>query len=239
MKQIYIYATIFTLLLISGCIKTNSYHGTSALNIVNAVNYSDPMVTNFSKNGVKGTPSSILKYYSTANQIAYGNSWESGSYIGETFLSISQISDTTNVLWNGEINLEVGSIHSLFFCGDTATIDTFFTTDIIPYYRAADSLSGIRFVNLVKGSLPMSVNIQGNSPSLTEFNNLGYKQMSIFKPYNFNSSGPGSYSFEIRDQNSDSILTVFSWSNTLQQSNTVFITGSSSLGINAYQLNNF
>jgi len=143
------------------------------------------------------------------------------------------------VLWNGEINLKAGSIHSLFFCGDTTSVDTLFTTDIIPYYRVTDSLSGIRFVNLVKGSLPMSINIQGNLSSQAEFDNLGYKEMSNFKSYNVNGSGPGSYNFEIRDQNSDSILTVFSWSYTLEQCNTVFITGSSTIGINAYQLNNF
>lgn len=239
MRVIYFFFFFSASLISGGCVKTNSPQGSAALNIVNAINYSDPIVTNFTQINSKSPEGPALQYFATANQIGYCSSWESGSYVGPTFLSISQISDTLAYLWSGELNLNPGGIYSLFFCGDTTSVDTLLTSDKVPYYSISDSSAGIRFVNLVKGSLPMSVNMQGNLPSQFEFSSLGYKEMSNFKPYNANSSGPGSYAFEIRDQNSDSLLAVYYWSYILQRNNTVFIAGSRDLGINAYQLNNF
>jgi hypothetical protein len=230
-------------ILAMGCIKTNSAQGSAALNIVNAVNSSTPIVTNFTPLNAKGQFTSTLQYYLTANQISSGSSYESGSYVGATWLSVSQISDTAVTLWSGELILPQGSIHSLFFCGDTTAIDTLLTTDLIPYYPNSDSVSGVRFVNLVKGSGPMSVDIQGNPPMQYEFSGLGYKQMSTFKAYNVSSGGPGSYTFEIRDQDTDSLLTTFAWRYTLEKSNTIVIEGSENPNtttlVEAFQTNNF
>jgi hypothetical protein len=214
----------------------------SALNIINVINGSNPIVTDFTNTGAKGqtTP---LQYYSQMNQIGYLASWESGSYIGPTSLSISQITDTSVVLFSGEFDLRNGSIHSFFLCGDTSHLDTLFTTDIIPYYVPSDTVAGVRFVNLAQNSQTMSINLQGNPPNLTEFSLLGYRQISLFKSYSANSNIPGYYTFEIRDQSSDSLLFTYTWNYTVFRNQTIVIAGSEVPGspypISVFQINNY
>src|SRR6202035_4283604 len=180
----------------------------------------------------QGLTTTPLQFYASANQIPYSGFWESGSHVGSVSLSLSQISDTMTALWSGKLNLQLESIHTLFLFGDTTAVDTVLTTDVIPYYSGLDSVAGVRFINLYSGSLPMSINIQGNPGTQTEFNNLGYKQITAFKSYNANSSVPGNYTFEIRDQTSDSVLTTYVWNYNFQKNNTIVISGPVSGGLN-------
>jgi hypothetical protein len=212
--------------LVVSCVKTNGLSGSAALNIVNAVNLSNPLVTNFTPLNPKGGAENPLQYYATANQIGFAGSYESGSYPGIVDLSLSQIDDTSIDLWQGQLNLPSGSIHTLFFAGDTLSMDTLLSTDLIPYYPAGDSVAGLRFVNLVQNGLAISVNIQGNPPTQTEFSDLGFKQISAFKQYSANSNIPGYYTFEIRYQLSDSLLSVFTWNYAIFKNQTVVIAGS-------------
>ena len=192
------------------CIKTTGAPGSAALTMVNAINNSNPIVTNFTTLNSKGVPLEALQFYNTANSISLGSSYESGSYTGNTYLSISQITDTTFTLWTGEFDLPIGSIHTLFFCGDTTSVDTLFTTDIIPSYPFSDSVMGIRFVNLSKGSNPFSVNLEGNSNG-SEVTSMAYKGISGFKQYTNNSSTID-YLFVIRDAATGDSLTQFDFS---------------------------
>jgi hypothetical protein len=227
-----------------GCAKFNP-SGSAALTIVNAIDSNSYIITNFEPIGPKGTLNS-LQYFATANQISYGNSWESGNYVDSVSLSIFQNTDTVSALWSGSFNIRTGSIHTLFLSGDTLAIDTLFTTDIIPYYPFTDSLAGVRIINLSKGSLPMSVDIQGNPPTQYEFSNLGYQQSSTFKQYPASSNSnlaQNGITFEIRDQASGTLLTTIAWSYTIFKNNTIVIAGSenpnSNTPIQAFQVNNF
>jgi hypothetical protein len=237
-KNIISVAMVGMLMVMPSCIKTNGATGTSAFNIVNAINNSNPIVTNFTPLNGKELPMEPLQFYSSANSISWGSSSEA-SYIGNTYLSVSQISDTTTALWTGEFELVNGSIHTLFFYGDTTSVDTLYTTDVVPYYTPLDSVAGIRFVNLVLNSQPMSVNLQGNRPSQFEFNNLSFKSVSAFKAYSANSNAPNVYTFEIRNQANDSLLTTYYWGWTFERNNTIYISGSNVIGISAFQMNNY
>lgn len=225
--------------LFCGCLKVSDKPGSSALNIVNAITYCNPIVTNFTQTNGKGQFISALQSYSTANQIPFTGYWESGSYTGSTQISISQITDTSQTIWSGRLTLPVGRIQSLYFCGDTTQVDTLLTIDQIPSYLPADSLAGLRIVNLLHGSLPLTINVSGNSPTQAEFSNLAYKGFTNFKAYVANSNVPGFYSFEVRDQATDSLLGTFTWSYAMQKSNTVVLCGSQSTGLITFQMNNF
>jgi hypothetical protein len=227
-----------------GCIKSSAISGSASLNLINALDSSTALVTNFQPLGSKGNFVQQLQYYATANQIPYGASWESGSYVGSVTLSLSDFSDTLHTLWSGTLDLPDGSIHSLFISGDTSAIDTLLTTDIIPFYPISDSVAGVRFINLSKGSLSMSVNLQGNLPSQTEFANLAYRQISEFKQYMANSNASGSYTFEIRDQATGNLLCpAFQWTYTVLKNNTIVIAGSenpnATTPIMVFQVNDF
>ena len=245
MGKIKIYSVLFILMAGSlACRKTvGLLTGTSSLTIVNAVNGSNPLVTDFAALNGKGVIEATLQYFSTANEIPYMSFWQSGSYIGPTSLSLCQISDTLAFLWSGTLTLPVGSLHTLYLCGDTSHIDTAFEIDMIPYYPNSDSVAGVRFINLTSGSQPMSVNIQGNPPTQTEFSNLSYKQPANFKTYIANSNAPGFYNFEIRDIATDSLLTTYTWNYTLFENQTIVIAGSENSNSNypiiAFTVNNY
>lgn len=226
-----------------GCIKTMDTSGSSAFNIVNAINGNNSILTNFQPIGPKGIFASPLQYYASANQIGYGSSWESGSYADSVSLSLFQYPDTGSIVWRGTFNFQRGSIHTLFLSGDTTSVDTLLSTDLIPYYPVSDSVAGIRIVNLIWGSQPLSVNLAGNLPTQTEFSPIGYRQISGFNQYSANSTAGGSYSFEIRDQASDSLLTTYQWSYTLFKNQTLVIIGSENVNlpqpIQVVAMNNF
>jgi hypothetical protein len=225
------------------CTKFNS-SGSAALSIVNAIDSNSYLITDFEPGGTKGNSGALLQYFATANQIFNGSSWESGSFVGSLSISLFQGTDTVNSLWSGTFNLAPGSIHTLFLSGDTVSVDTLFTTDLIPYYASIDSVAGVRFVNLSRGSLPISVDLQGSSPTQYEFSNLTYRQISGFKQYTAGSNAPpAGYTFEIRDQQSGNLLTTISWSYSLFKNNTIVVGGSenpnTSTPIQAFQVNNY
>jgi hypothetical protein len=226
MKPIILLVIFFMQLTWVGCSKTNNWGKTSSLNIVNAVNGSSAIVTDFEPIGPKTNLATSLQYFATANQISYGAVWESGSYAGEVPISLFQTTDSATALWQGSIHLIPGSIQTLYLSGDTSSVDTLLLSDNIPFYSSSDSVSGLRFINLIWGSQPVSINLVGNAPSEVEFDNIGYQEISGFKQYAANIASPGALNFEIRDRNSDSLLTTFQWSSTLFKNNTIVLMGS-------------
>ena len=225
-----------------GCVKTGNQTGAASLTIVNAINGNNVLFTNMTSLGPKGVPTTPLQYYITAATVPNGGSWE-GSYTGQTTISLSPFPDTLQSLYTGTFDLKSGLIYSLYLFGDTTKVDTLFTIDQIPTYSLADSVAGIRFANLLSQGSPISINLQGNPPSQTEFNALSPSNVSAFKSYPANSSIPGFYNFEIRDQASDSLLLTFTWVYALNKNNTVVIMGSENTSgqypISAFQVNNY
>jgi Domain of unknown function (DUF4397) len=241
MKNITSIVWLFALQLIAiSCHKSSG--GTSSpasLNIINAIPTSQPIIP------VLGTTDTI-QYFDNAPTVSYGSSQLYSPLSGRNSLYIVQFTDTLQInskvdMFSGTLNLHAGGIYSFFLTGDTTAVDTFFVQDQIPAY--SDSTAGVRFVNLSPGSGTMTVNLQGNPASQTEFTNLGYKQISAFKAYPANSSVPGNYTFVVHDPVSgDSV--VYTWGYSLYKNNTIVIAGSenpssSDYPINAFQVNNF
>jgi hypothetical protein len=240
-KRIIPHIKLFSLLVFMslGCNRSVVMPGAAAFTIVNAIQGSNPLITNFQASSNGGKTTDPLHYFNTAAAIGAGSSLEFGNYSGTVSLALSQSPDTLTSIWNGQIYLPIGSIQTLFLSGDTLHVDTLLTTDAIPYYPPSDSAAGVRFINLSKGSLPMTVNIQGNAGTQTEFSDLGYRQISNFKGYSAVSSVGNSYNFEIRDQATDSVLTTFTWYFTLQKSVTLVIYGAESTGLNVFTVNDY
>jgi hypothetical protein len=226
--------------LMVSCYKTVTMTGAAALTIVNAIPDNQILYPNFAARSADGKTPVPLTFYATAAKIRRGGSGEFGSYSGTLYLSLSQSTDTMTSIWNGSLSLPIGSIQTLFLAGDTTKVDTLLTTDAIPYYPSTDTSAGVRFVNLSTGSGPMSVNLQGNPGTQTEFSNLGYLQASVFKAYPAGDSVQNAgYNFEIRDQATDSVLTTYTWYCYLQKSMTIVLYGSESTGLNIFTVNNF
>jgi hypothetical protein len=237
-RLIYLILCIPALIISTGCYKSITGSGSAAFTIVNAVYNSNPLVTDF-QGASDGKVPSVLTYYNSAAQIGFASAMEFGSNTGRVDLSLSQISDTLVNIWSGSFLLPVGSIHTLFMSGDTLQVDTLLSTDAIPYFPSTDSLSAIRVINLAKGNLPMSINLQGNPGTQTEFTNLSYRQLTSFKSYSIVSSIGGAYNFEIRDLVSDSLLTTYTWNFPLQKSQTLVICGQESTGLSVFTVNDY
>ena len=222
--------SLFALLLIA-CHKSDTVTSPASINIINAMADANPIIPSLG-----GT----VQYYNTAQQIPYGFAQLYTQSSGKSSISISQTSDTSMSVFRGTFELAPGNIYSLFLIGDTTSPDTLFIRDNIPQY--GDSAVGIRFVNLLQGKSSVSINLQNNPISQTEFDNLGYKQITPFKKYPVTIDIPGSYTFEIHDLASGELLSTFSWYYMLYKNNTIFISGSidpSGIPLVISQMNNY
>ena len=189
-----------------GCAKSNSTTGTASLTLVNAVAGSGALITNFT--GSEGSKvASPFEWYNTALQVSYGKGAEISSYGGVIALALRTVSDTVISIWSGQVDLRIGTIHTLFVTGiDSAHLDTLFTEDNPPYHSSTDSSLGIRFANLSQESSPVIVDLQGLSDTLVQ--NLPYKGITFFLNLPANQS-VAKYVFECRDAASRTLLSTF------------------------------
>jgi hypothetical protein len=240
-KSLYFLCVLNALCIVASCKKSNSVKGTSALTIVNIIPGSNNLVTNFFAPQPGGKEQDTLMWYASAAEIGYGRYAELGSYSGNTKLSLSQISDTLQSICDVTLNLQISRIYSFFLTGtDTLHVDTLLTQDQIPYFPyTGDSLTGIRFVNLVTGSNPITIDIQGN-PNTTMVGSLPYKGITAFTNLSANTNAQNNgYLFEFRDAISDSVLATYSLNINLLRSQTLAFYGSLSSGLSVMEINNF
>lgn len=199
MKQLLSIIIIVTVLFFS-CSK-RSVPGTGAVaafNVVNAAVGSTSTVVAFSHSNIT---------FAAWGNISYGAFNLFSPEAGNVPLTLAQISDTTQPFFQGTLTLNAGSVYSFFISGDTTIIDTLLTRDIIPDYSSADSVMGIRFVNLSSGSNPISINLEGSANG-SEVGNLPYKGITGFKQY-ANHSTTTDYLFVVRDAATGDSLTQF------------------------------
>lgn len=219
-----LFLTLAILATFGSCKKNNS-PGVASLNIIQAAVDLPPIYVYYTND-----PSNFYLQQVPVTNFSYT---EIGLPSELTNISIISALDTSKTLFQGSFDLKKGGIYSLYIAGYSSNIDTMFIKDNIPYYP--DSSAGIRFINLAKGSHPISINLEGSSPEKMEFPSLSYKQVSSFKEYSTNDNGM--YNFEIRDKENDSLLTTFPWFYTFHRCNTIIISNWSSPV--AFQVNHF
>jgi len=217
------------------CKKTSSdVQGIAALNVVNASVEAPSIYVYFTF--------SDSDFYLQQSPIYYQSSGEFSIPAISSPLSVLSSTDTGNALFQTTIEPPSGSIYSLYISNGTGKqMNNLLLRDTIPVHT--DSSAGVRFINLVSDSEPISVNLAGNPPSDMEFGALAYQQISPFKSYTANSAIGGAYNFEIRDAASDSLLTTFTWNYSLFHNNTLVISGlespSAAMPIGVFQVNNY
>jgi hypothetical protein len=189
------------------CTKKQSFSGTAALTLINAVPNSTPsLVTNFG-----GTEP--LTWYRNALKLVYGTvnkTNQSLPYSGEQRLAIFRYPDTlahNTPLYDLTLDLQPGTIYTLFLTGSLSSPDTMLTIDNPPYYAPADSSLGIRFVNLMAGSAPVSVNLAGSATG-SEASGLSYKNITGFNKY-VATAAVSKYTFEFRNTATGVLISSF------------------------------
>jgi hypothetical protein len=217
----------------------------AALTIVNLINGSNGVFTNFTPTSAKGISDS-LQYYSTAAEIYYGSFEEFSAYSGNQVLVIASSTDTLTSAWSGVLSLPIGSITSIYFAGpDTLHVDTLLIQDNIPHFPEGDSVVGVRFINLAAQSNPVLVDIQGDTTTPPLAASLSYKGATGFLTLPATSASPSSsvYVFEFRDAVSDSLLSTYTYSSFyLSKSVTIALGGlggSNNPNYNTYMVYDF
>ena len=224
-----------------GCHKSSSLQGPAAVNIINAIPGSQPLIP------VLGTTAVISSYLNAAN-VPYGTAGMYTPLGGSTTIYIVQDAAGDTVapeghgtgVFSGAMSFEPYDIYSFFLARDTVGADTMLVRDRIPMF--VDSSAGVRFVNLSAPGQIFAVNVEGGVLG-SEVSSLPYKGITSFIPHP-GDSGPETigYLFVIRDQGGDS-LTSFLWMPMAFKSNTLVITGSpDSSGVRAlsvFAVNNY
>lgn len=218
-------------MLFQACTKDMTLPRSSSLTVINAVVGSNSLVTNFSNDY------NLDGFYVNAQKLSYGTYSPSvnvfGSYRDVTNLSLYQMPDTvphSSPIYNLEVDLSVGTIHTLFLTGTISSPDTMFTEDHPPYHPITDSSVGVRFVNLSPGSNAISVNLIGISNGLA-VNSLPYKGITDFINYPVISS-VSSYTFQFKDAVTGSLIGSYSMSGINNGTGT-------NIQTNAYRFKNF
>ncbi|MHA4812593.1 hypothetical protein ACX0G9_31155 [Flavitalea flava] len=193
--------------LCTGCKKESSTAQlSSSLTLVNIIPGADTLVTNF--NGVTKQPT--FRYY-LAQQILPNSYQEFSGYLNTVPLAISTNRDTLHALFNLNLNIAPGSIHTLFFAGTETAPDTLLTTDQVPVIPVNDSSIGIRFANLSFGSNPVNITVNTDAGDSVIASSLPYKGISSFLQLPASGSMPagGSYTFSFIDAASSVLLTSY------------------------------
>lgn len=108
--------------------------------------------------------------------------------------------------YNQPITATNGVNYTLFLAGNTpAQIDPILVTE--NYQNYADSVCGVRFINLSPNSSPVSVNISGQVNG-SEVNTLAYKAYSSFKQYPAKKVN-ATYLFQFRDATTGTLITSY------------------------------
>ncbi len=222
------------------CSKSKLSSGTvSSITLINAVNNSTgliPLIGN-------GT----VKWYSSSETVSYTSAYEYSIQSGDIPISICDISDTANNLFNGTFKLQAGQAYSLFVDGSMTInskniVDTLFIHDSLPYYSINDSVEGIRFVNLVTGNDPISIDTVGGFIG-SQVPSLQYRGYTSFIAYAANSL-VGGYNFEVRDKFTDSLLATFTFNSISTFKNVTIVAtganyGQNSTPVTCFTVNNY
>jgi hypothetical protein len=195
MKHLKTLPILFLVFLLS-CKEEDKAPRLASVNVVNAtVNLPAVKVNYF------GRP---IGYAAYTNQVNYSaNRVYSLPTSGPVSLVIVPSADTLKVVYTGELNLPPGDIYSLYL--------TILLKESIPALYA-DSIMGVRFINLSPNSSPVAINILA-TPAVKEVSSLAYKQGTDFKTYPAKKAN-STYVFQVRDAATAALLATYTLTTT-------------------------
>jgi len=199
---LYIQAGLFLSLVVS-CKKDLSPEANASFTIVNAVPGSDNLVANFRTN------------YETYGNYPVGLSVKYRTYEPNHHLTIlakeqplliykTPATGQDKPVYQLSLNPAPGEASTLFLTGTLAEPETVLITKLPPYHAVADSVLGLRFVNLAPGKTPVRIRISGEGTDLS-VNNLAYKAATDYLSVKANAK-VGNVLVEFLDQVSGTLL---------------------------------
>jgi hypothetical protein len=180
----------------------------SSLTLVNAVPGSAKLIVN-----LNGTTSAKGYTYGGAVYLDYGvfvpgnklTTFNEKQPLG--LFKFPDTNATSKPLFDLQLQLNKGSINSLFLMGTVTNPDHLLVTDVPPFHEQRDSTFGIRFANLSYQSKPISVYLIASGEQ-KEIDGLLYKGVTDYKNYPALAK-TGDYKFEFRDKESQKVLATY------------------------------
>lgn len=200
---LYIQAGLFLSLVVS-CKKELVPKATAAFTIVNAVPGSDNFLANFNTNyALEGNypVGMYVKYrvYAPHNHLTIPAS--------EQPLLIYRYPAATEQnkpIYQLSVNPNAGEASTLFLIGTLEQPETLLVTKLPPFHAPADSVLGLRFVNLAPAKTPVRIRVSGEGTDLS-VSNLVYKAATDYLSVKANAK-VGNVLVEFFDQVSGTLL---------------------------------
>lgn len=191
------------------CKKDERITAASSLVIANAVAGSSTLLTNLNEGE---NPSYYL--YAAVGGLRYGKLDNNEGMLNiensTQRIRFFQSPDTmanSKPLFDLKLQMEKGSINSLFLTGTVSNPDYLLDKTVPLYHNQQDSTLGLRFTNLSYQSKPVNVYLIGNGER-KEIEGLAYKGITGYKKYAALAL-TGTYIFEFRDQETQQVLASF------------------------------
>jgi hypothetical protein len=203
---LYIQTGLFLSLMVS-CKKERVPQATAAFTIVNAVSGSDNLVANFNTNYTTDGIYPIgmyVKYrvYTPQNHLTIP--------AGEQPLLIYRFpaaAEQNKPVYQLSVKPNAGEASTLFLAGTLEQPETLLITKMPPFHALADSVCGLRFVNLAPAKTPVRIRISGEGTDLL-VNNLAYKAATDYLSVKANAK-VGDVLVEFFDQVSGILLQTY------------------------------
>lgn len=160
------------------CSKDENLEGIAALTIVNTLPGADLIITSFTE----PNDEKVFSHITAAKYGIYEPVNRQGIPAKQQSLSVYKMPDTLDrnkPLYHITVSPAPNEISTLFLTGTLEQPDQLMLTGTPPHHNVADSLMGIRFVNLSFGSQPLRIKISGPTVNLTQ-DNLSYKGVSDY-----------------------------------------------------------
>lgn len=156
-------------------------------------------------------------------QTVTNNSYSHFSLVaGQSRVSLFPAATPNTPYYNQTLSTANGSYYSLFLSGTSpSAIDATLIKE--SYQNYADSLCGVRFINLSPGSNPISVNLTGGANG-SEVSSLAYKAYTDFKQYPAKKTNT-SYAFQVRDATTGNLITSYTLTTPYFHSVTIVLRG--------------
>lgn len=154
---------------------------------------------------------------------------------GNSLVDLYPAGNPSSPYYNQSIQTANGSYYSLFLTGSSpSAIDKILIKE--SYANYADSVCGVRFINLSTGSIPISVNVTGSANGST-VQSLAYKSYSGFIKFAAKATD-ATYSFDFRDAATGALVATYTLSTPYFNNVTLALTGIPG-GQSILQVNNY
>lgn len=134
-----------------------------------------------------------------------------GIRVGEPNVYVFPVNDSLHPYYmSSKLSVIAGEIYTLFLGGTATAVETILTKE--NFSTRTDSTMGVRFINLAPGSPAVKITLS-SSPTVSEFDNIQYKQVSEFRSFSVNSIN-SSYTFQVRRTDNAALITSITLSGT-------------------------